>query len=588
MKNKVHNKELLHLALVLFIALFFAAFSVFIPFVGETYKFLLSYSRQYYTGLPELLNRSIFLYLTGLLLITYRRWKEALKKQKALEDVISNISPDVILVVDWKRNILMCNALVEKVFGYEVDEVVHHTADLLYIHGSAEEEHWQEMCEILKKVGVHTQLVTGKKKNGETIPLEIISGCLSDGNGAVLLLRDITERKKTEQEMIRAEKLRVLGELAGGVAHDFNNVLAAILGRTQLLKKTFSGTHDAPERDRPFHDLKQGLELIEKAALDGAETVHRIQEFSRKRNKFDESIYFTDVEPLELIHDALEFTKVRWKDEADSKGIKITIEQKLAPVPPVSGKASELREVLTNIINNAVDALPQGGTIRIATLSEGNTVSITVEDSGIGIPEEIRDKIFDPFFSTKGPKSTGLGMSVSYGIIDRHRGSIMVDSTKGKGTIFTINLPAAEQREGRKEKKEAQPVIRRSKKATILVIDDEDSVRDLLCDILVDGGHAVEFASSGSEGLKLFNQKEFDLVFTDLGMPGISGWQVAEEVKKIRSNTPVALITGWKIDLEESEKMEKGVDFIVNKPFQMNQVLSLVQEGIAMKEKFVN
>jgi PAS domain S-box-containing protein len=588
MKNKVQNKELFHLMLVLFIALLFAAFSVFIPFVGDAYNFLLSYSRLYYTGLPELLNRSIFLYLTCLLWITYRRWEGALKREKALADVISNISPDVILVVDWKRNILMCNTLVKKVFGYEVDEVVHHRADLLYIHGSGEEEHWQEMCKILKKVGIHTQLVTGKKKNGEAISLEIISGCLSDGNGAVLLLRDITERKKTEQEMIRAEKLRVLGELAGGVAHDFNNVLAAILGRTQLLKKSFAGTHDAPERDRSLHDLKKGLGLIEKAALDGAETVHRIQEFSRKRNELDESTYFTDVDPLELIHDALEFTKIKWKDEANSKGIKITIEQKLAPVPPVSGKASELREVLTNIINNAVDALPQGGTIRISTLSDGNTVSITVEDNGIGIPEEIRDRIFDPFFSTKGPRSTGLGMSVSYGIIDRHRGSIMVDSREEKGTTFTINLPAAEQREGRKEKKEAKPVMLQTKKATILVIDDEESVRDLLCDILVDGGHAVEFASSGSEGLELFKQKEFDLVFTDLGMPGMSGWQVAEEVKKIRGNTPIALITGWKVELEESEKMEKGIDFIVNKPFQMNQVLSLVQDGIAMKEKFVN
>jgi CheY-like chemotaxis protein len=179
-------------------------------------------------------------------------------------------------------------------------------------------------------------------------------------------------------------------------------------------------------------------------------------------------------------------------------------------------------------------------------------------------------------------------MSVSYGIIDRHRGSIMVDSREEKGTTFTINLPAAEQREGRKEKKEAKPVMLQTKKATILVIDDEESVRDLLCDILVDGGHAVEFASSGSEGLELFKQKEFDLVFTDLGMPGMSGWQVAEEVKKIRGNTPIALITGWKVELEESEKMEKGIDFIVNKPFQMNQVLSLVQDGIAMKEKFVN
>jgi PAS domain S-box-containing protein len=578
------DKERIQLASVLLICIIFALFSLFIPFVREISDSLIAYSRSFQTGLPELISRSVFLYLTGLLLITYRRWKQALKKQKELEDVISNISPDVILVVDWKRNIMMCNALVKKVFGYEEDEVVHHTTDLLYGHGSSEEKHWQEMCEILKKGGFHIQLVTGKKKNGEAIPLEIIAGSLREGGGAVLLLRDITERKKMEHQLIRAEKMRLLGELAGGVAHDFNNVLAAILGRAQLLKKTFINDKGEPEIEASGYDLKKGLELIEKASLDGAETVRRIQEFSRKRKESDDDNNFTEVDPLQVIHDALEFTRVRWKDEAESKGIKITIEQRLSPVPSVSGRASELREVLTNIINNAVDAMPHGGMIRLSTLSEGNTISIQIQDSGTGIPEKVRDRIFDPFFTTKGPKSTGLGMSVSYGIITRHQGTITVDSNEGQGTTFTINLPVVVEREDREEKKEVKPVLRQSKRATILVIDDDESVRDLLCDILVEGGHEVESANSGFEGLELFKKKDFDLVFTDLGMPGMSGWQVSEEIKKISSTTPIALITGWKVQLEESEKRAKGIDFIINKPFQMDQVLSVVQEGIEIKK----
>jgi signal transduction histidine kinase/ActR/RegA family two-component response regulator len=440
------------------------------------------------------------------------------------------------------------------------------------------------MCEILKKGGLHIQLVTGKKKNGEAIPLEIIAGSLREGGGAVLLLRDITERKKMEHQLIRAEKMRLLGELAGGVAHDFNNVLAAILGRAQLLKKTFINDKGEPEIEASGYDLKKGLELIEKASLDGAETVRRIQEFSRKRKESDDDNNFTEVDPLQVIHDALEFTRVRWKDEAESKGIKITIEQRLSPVPSVSGRASELREVLTNIINNAVDAMPHGGMIRLSTLSEGNTISIQIQDRGTGIPEKVRDRIFDPFFTTKGPKSTGLGMSVSYGIITRHQGTITVDSNEGQGTTFTINLPVVVEREDREEKKEVKPVLRQSKRATILVIDDDESVRDLLCDILVEGGHEVESANSGFEGLELFKKKDFDLVFTDLGMPRMSGWQVSEEIKKISSTTPIALITGWKVQLEESEKRAKGIDFIINKPFQMDQVLSVVQEGIEIKK----
>ena len=175
-------------------------------------------------------------------------------------------------------------------------------------------------------------------------------------------------------------------------------------------------------------------------------------------------------------------------------------------------------------------------------------------------------------------------MSVSYGIITRHQGTITVDSNEGQGTTFTINLPVVVEREDREEKKEVKPVLRQSKRATILVIDDDESVRDLLCDILVEGGHEVESANSGFEGLELFKKKDFDLVFTDLGMPGMSGWQVSEEIKKISSTTPIALITGWKVQLEESEKRAKGIDFIINKPFQMDQVLSVVQEGIEIKK----
>jgi CheY-like chemotaxis protein len=210
---------------------------------------------------------------------------------------------------------------------------------------------------------------------------------------------------------------------------------------------------------------------------------------------------------------------------------------------------------------------------------------ITIHDTGIGIPQGTQDRIFDPFYTTKGVQSTGLGMSVSYGIINRHRGTIKVDSSEGAGTTFTIILPLHEQVP--QEGENAAPQQEQQKKARILVIEDESEVRNLLTDILLSGGeHEVESASDGSHGIELFKRNHFDIVFTDLGMPGMSGWEVAEAIKRINKKVPVAIITGWNVELPASEMKERGVDLIAYKPFEVNQVLALVQDGMKIKEKF--
>jgi CheY-like chemotaxis protein/anti-sigma regulatory factor (Ser/Thr protein kinase) len=285
----------------------------------------------------------------------------------------------------------------------------------------------------------------------------------------------------------------------------------------------------------------------------------------------------------ELINNALEFTQTRWKDDAEPKGIIIDIQRELSSLPLTAGSASELREVFTNLINNAIDAMPQGGGIKIKTFEEDNHIWIKVEDTGSGIANDRKDRIFDPFFTTKGVKSSGLGLSVSYGIINRHRGTISVDSVEGQGTTFTIKLPVAE---GRDEEEKVQPVSGEQKKASILVIEDEEEVRNLLYFILMRGGHEVETVSGGLQGIELFEKKEFDLVFTDLGMPGMSGWQVAEKIKSINGRVPVVLITGWDIDLKESETSRNWVDLIIHKPFGVDQVLKSVQEGMVLREQF--
>jgi CheY-like chemotaxis protein/anti-sigma regulatory factor (Ser/Thr protein kinase) len=274
---------------------------------------------------------------------------------------------------------------------------------------------------------------------------------------------------------------------------------------------------------------------------------------------------------------------MKWKNDAESKGIKFNIQKELSILPTTSGSATELREVLTNLINNAVDAMPQGGEIKIKTHKEDGHIVVNVEDTGVGIPKALRERIFDPFFTTKGVQSTGLGMSVSYGIINRHRGTISVDSVEGQGTTFTIKLPITVKTV---EAKEVKPISGEIKKARIMIIEDEEPVRNLLSAILKKGGHEVETAISGDQGIEIYEKKEFDLVFTDLGMPGMSGWQVAEKVKGINGRVPVVLITGWDIRQEESGMKDSYVDLIVHKPFEMDQVLNVVQEGMILRDRF--
>jgi len=355
------------------------------------------------------------------------------------------------------------------------------------------------------------------------------------------------------------------------------------LGRVQLLKLHLKPPLGKQEKRKSLLELKKSLEIIERASLDGAETIRRIQEFSRRRSDDKD---FIQVDINELFEDALEFTKARWKDETESKGIRIRIKKELSPLTSILGSSSELREVFTNLINNAIDAMPQGGEIRVESFMDDTIAVIRISNTGKGIPKDIRDRIFDPFFTTKDVKSTGLGLSVSYGIINRHRGTITVDSIEGEETIFTIRFPITKKTSKEEVKEEkVVPIKRKQKKARVLVIEDEEDVRHLLRDILIDAGHNVEVANDASEGIEIFKKKKFDLVFTDLGMPVISGWEVAEKIKSMNENVPVALITGWNIEPKESELKKSGVDLVVQKPFEVNQVLNLVQEGMLLRDQ---
>jgi signal transduction histidine kinase/ActR/RegA family two-component response regulator len=369
--------------------------------------------------------------------------------------------------------------------------------------------------------------------------------------------------EESQQRIVQGERLRALGEMAGGVAHDFNNVLAIIVGRAEVLQ---SETAD-PE-------LHRQLEVIVKVALDAAQTVKRIQEFTRMRRARP----FQAVHVHRLLDEMVEVTRSRWKDEAQSKGIRYDIVVEAQETPAVVGDPSEIREALTNILFNAFDAMPEGGRVTLRTGVDGGRVFCAVADSGVGMSEDVRQRIFDPFFTTKGERGTGLGLSVVYGIVTRHNGEIDVQSQPGAGTTFTLRFPIGG--EGAAEAPGRGPATAPVGSGRILVIDDERDVAEILADVLSRDGHQVVACLDGEAGLARFQEAEFDLVVTDLGMPGISGWDVAREVRARRPGTPVAMVTGWGDRIDPAEASARGVDFLLAKPFKREQVRELVAAAL--------
>ncbi|HEY0083346.1 MAG TPA: ATP-binding protein, partial [Pyrinomonadaceae bacterium] len=384
------------------------------------------------------------------------------------------------------------------------------------------------------------------------------------------LSHHIAEQERLREQFSQLEKLSALGELASGVAHDFNNTLAGILGRAQLMLRT-----DDPVKQR------RGLQIIIKTAEDGAKTVKRIQDFARQRRDHD----FAPVAVDQLLLDVGEMTRPRWKDHAEANNVYIRLNLQNNTNSLVRGDESELREVLVNMVFNAVDAMPGGGTLTLATEETGEHVFVSVSDTGSGMTPEVRSRIFDPFFTTKGKAGNGLGLAVSYGIIHRHEGEIEVETAPGRGATFRIKLPIAKgilkEAETTAETPSAAQtlsLVAEPSRARVLIVDDEPHVLELLCEMVQSEGCEVVAASDGAGALALFEAGSFDAVFTDIGMPGMSGWELARAVRERDAKIPLAVITGWGDAVGSDEQSEARVNWVVTKPFSMQRVSEIVQD----------
>jgi PAS domain S-box-containing protein len=390
----------------------------------------------------------------------------------------------------------------------------------------------------------------------------------TDLTGVLLVGRDITGHRRAAERAAEADKLRALGQLSSGVAHNFNNALSVILGRTQLLARRV---------DDPA--VLKDLAIIEQVSHEAANTVRRIQNFARRR--LQES--FSTIDLRTLVADTVEMTATRWRVEASALGVRYGVAFRSGRGDlNVLGNDSELREVFVNVIFNALDAMPDGGDLAISVDRDGSFVVVRIADTGIGMDEEVQRRVFEPFFTTKGVQGTGLGLAVSYGIVSRHEGRIDVETAPGRGTVIRIALPAMAARsaaEGLARETGAAELAEAA--AEILVVDDDASVLELISEALGVRGHAVRRASSGAKALELMRDRAASLVLTDLAMPGMNGIALS---RSIRENWPaprVVLMTGTDIDPTDLEGGAPSIDLTIGKPFELNELFSVLETLLA-------
>ena len=283
----------------------------------------------------------------------------------------------------------------------------------------------------------------------------------------------------------------------------------------------------------------------------------------------NDSNRFVSANIKEIIIQSIDFAKPRWKNEAQSKGINYKVDTDgMEKVPAILCNPAELREVFMNIINNALEAMPEGGCLTFTTRSDGDTVFTSVSDTGVGISESVKKRIFDPFFTTRTPVGTGLGMSTAYGIIIRHGGSIEVESEEGKGATFNIRIPINS--DSTQQKPSAKPVNQEitANKLCVLVVDDSEEMCVVMDNFLTMRGHTVTVVNSGAEAIELAGKKDFDLVLCDLSMPDVYGYDVIEALNKLEKRPKTGIMTGWNEKLKPIDDEVYKVDFIIKKPFK--------------------
>jgi PAS domain S-box-containing protein len=493
-----------------------------------------------------------------------RLYTEIASTKRSLEQLIASAG-DAIIAVDRTDRIEGWNPAAQRIFGLSPAQAVGRSiSDVLPPAEYADAKHRLFRGSALHGFEVAVPMCDGRSA-ALAVTLSALLGKRDEFEGLIAIVRDITVQREVEAQLHQSEKLTALGQLAGGIAHDFNNLLQAMLGYAQLMKQNL-GDADLIERS---------VKILENVALDGSETVRRIQQFARLRP--DEQFVSVDLD--EIVKESVAIIRPRWEEKVSQENRRLDLRLELGRPPRVSGRAAELKEVLTNLLLNAIDAMPHGGILSIATSggAEGRAV-VTVADTGTGMSEEVRRRIFDPFFTTKGEGGSGLGLAMVYSIVARHGGDIRVDSEPGRGSAFTLLFPAEQPRV---VEPPAAPVAGRWREVHVLVVDDDPKVLGTLADLLRALGHHVTAAPSGTAGLAAYEPGRFDVVVTNVGMPGMNGWEFAERLRGTDPAVPLLFMTGWGLREEDGPRLAAlKVDRCLFKPVQPADLDAAIQAAL--------
>ncbi len=443
------------------------------------------------------------------------------------------------------RSLIIAPLLVEnRVFG------------MLVAARSAENAFSSPDCEFLLQLSQHVALAARQAQLHEA------------------LQRAYDDLRQSQQAVLQQERLRALGQMASGIAHDINNAISPVSLYTDTLL----------EREPQLSERARGyLITIQRAIEDVAETVARMREFYRPR---EQQLVLARVALNRMIEQVVDLTRARWSDLPQQRGVMIQLEQDLAPdLPEIMGAEVEIRDALTNLIFNAVDAMPEGGTLTLRTRFESELggagqlesqhVQVEVCDTGIGMSEETRRRCLEPFYTTKGERGTGLGLAMVYGMVQRHSAELQIDSELGKGTTLRVIFPVTETAEG--AAMQAPATHAPPQRLSILLVDDDPLILKSLRDILEADGHRVTAADGGQKGIETFSaacksDTPFDVVITDLGMPYVDGRKVAAAVDAVAPTTPVILLTGWGKRLLSEDDIPPHVDRVLSKPPKIQDI----------------
>lgn len=467
--------------------------------------------------------------------------------------------------------IVFANPAFERLTGYAEAEVLGRSMEILR-GPNVDPVAVQRFHKILSEGRSDTNEIMGHGKTGLPFWTEVAVAPVPNSRGEathyVWVLNDISQRKEAEQHaesLARADKLRALGQMASGVAHDLNQSLMLIASYGQI------GGRSLEEEPLDRAELRETFTVMTQAALDGGDTVKRLLQFARTPSG-GESL---PIDLTRLARDVAQLTAPRWRDAAQADGRPIALTVEAVGHPVILGTPVALQEALTNLVLNAVDALPRGGAIHLRISQCADRAILEVVDDGIGMAPDVQRHIFEPFFTTKGEGGTGLGLATVFGLVERLGGQIGVDSAPGRGTTFRLEFAATN---ALAERLEARAVLRGTpaeprRRLRILAVDDEPSLTRAVMRLLKPIGHVVTMANSGEEALAKLAAEPFDVVLSDVGMgAGMNGWELAERVRTGWPEVRFALATGWGAAIDLDEAREKGVVAVLAKPYSVAEL----------------